>query len=165
MKTSDFWGHFEEIALEESLESSEAYGTQTRQREEPDQRNACILAGSKTITNTREESDQDYGNNQFYAIPKQNTWGTMTQTFTIEESDQDEGNEQYCAIPMQSPSWKTMTKTREEPDQDKSSCRYATIPTQFLCEAGTLTEQREEADQDETNRAYGVFPIEPRVQI
>lgn len=164
MKTLGFWGHFEEIVLEESLESSEAYGTQTRQREEPDQRNACVLAGSKTVTNTREESDQDYGNDQFYAIPKQNALGTMTQTFTREESDQDEGNEEYCAIPSQVLGWKTMTKTREEPEQDESSCRYATIPTQFSCETKTVTEQREETDQDETNRAYGAFPVDSRAR-
>ena len=133
MKTLGFWSHFEEIVLEESLESSEAYGTQTRQREEPDQRNACLLAGSKTITETREESDQDYG------------------------------NEEYCAIPKQDSDWKTFTKTREEPDQDKSSRRYATIPTEFLLGTKTFTDEREEADQDETNRVYGALPVDSRV--
>lgn len=128
MKTLGFWRHFEEVALEESLESSLDYGTQTRQREEPDQRNSFVLMGTKTLTETREEPDQDKSNEQFCAIPKQDACGTMTQTFTREESDQDEGNEQFCAIPPHVSGWETFTKTREEPDQDESDRAYAVLP-------------------------------------
>lgn len=90
-----FWSHFEEPSFVEII-SQNVYGkTQTRQREEPDQRLAGLAAGTKTITNTREESDQDPHHIGYGAIPRSPTLTSL----------------------------KTLTETREEPDQD-ISCQF-----------------------------------------
>ena len=128
MKSLDFWGHFEEVALEGVSKSTQAYGTQTRQREEPDQRNTCMSTGSKTVTNTREESDQDIGDKEYCAIPMHISCGTKTLTEQREEPEQDESCRKHVAIPLQFPRWETFTRTREEPDQEESSHKYVAIP-------------------------------------
>lgn len=134
MKTSGFWEHFEEAALEADSHRSSVCGTQTRQREEPDQRNACVSAGIKTVTNTREESDQDVR------------------------------NEPYSAIPTRSLLAKTFTEGREEPDQDKSGRVYGAVPRHFPCGPTTITEKREEPDQDESSHGYGAIPVNVRAR-
>jgi len=130
MKTVTFWRHFEETALESSLDFSNVSCTHTRQqRDEPEQQNACVSAGTVTMTKTREESDQDVGNRQYCAIPTHISCGTETQTYTREEPEQDIGNKQYCAIPTHiSCGPKTLTDRREEPDQDESSYKHTAIP-------------------------------------
>jgi hypothetical protein len=129
MKPLSFWGHFEETALETSFNSSNVSSTQTRQREEPDQRNVYVSAGTLTETRTREEADQDVGNKHYCAIPTRISCGTETQTFAREEPEQDVGNKQYCAIPTHiSCGTKTLTEQREEHEQDESSNKHVAIP-------------------------------------
>jgi len=129
-KSLSFWGHFEEPTLKASSDSSNIYATHTRQqRDEPEQRNACVSAGTQTGTRAREESDQDVGNEQYCAIPTHISCGTKTQTYAREEPDQDVGSKQYCTIPTHiSCGPKTLTDRREEPDQDESSYKHAAIP-------------------------------------
>lgn len=133
MKTSGFWAHFEEAAVEVDSHSSSACGTQTRQREEDDQRNACVSRDTMTITNTREEIDQGVR------------------------------NEQYCAVPTRFLRGETFTKQREEVDQDESPHIYGAVPKQSpYGTKTTLTEQREEADQDTSSRGYAAIPLNAR---
>lgn len=66
--------------------------TMTFTREERDQDESALSLGTRTITETREESDQDLTNSTL-------TLGTRTQTRTREESDQDFSNTQYTALP------------------------------------------------------------------
>ncbi len=128
MRTSGFWRHFEEATVEAGALSSSVCGTQTRQREEEDQRNACISLETKTVTNTREEADQDVRNSWYRAVPTRFARG---ETFTKqqEETDQDESSQVYGAMPRQCPGrTKTLTEQREEGDQDRSGCGYGAIP-------------------------------------
>ncbi|MFA5292064.1 MAG: hypothetical protein WC496_03425 [Phycisphaerae bacterium] len=100
-KSLSFWRHFEEPILEANLNSSNNYTTHTRQlRDEPEQRNISISGGTLTITNTREESDQDPGNKQYCAIPSHVSYGTKTHTFTREEPEQDESSHKYALMPV-----------------------------------------------------------------
>jgi hypothetical protein len=134
MKTSGFWSHFEESVLEADSHCRRICATQTRQREESDQRSACVSGNIKTITNTREESDQDVQ------------------------------NESYSAIPTSSLLTKTITKTREESDQDESDYAYRVVPVHFRCGPTKVTETREETDQDESSHAYAAIPANARVR-
>ncbi len=122
MKTSGFWGHFEEIALETGVDSNKLDETGTRGREKPEQ---LVLSGTSTVTEQREETDQDVGNKRYNAIPARIICETGTRQ--REESDQGIGNEQYCAIPTHIDCG-TVTKQREENEQDESSYSYAVIP-------------------------------------
>lgn len=129
MKTSGFWGHFEEPTAEANSHSRAICGTQTRQREEPDQRNTFVIADTKTVTNTREEADQDIHNGH------------------------------HCAIPIRVASGETFTKQREEPDQDESNQIHVAVPRQSLCRTQTMTEGREEPDQDQSSYGYSPIPV------
>ncbi len=85
-----FWSHFEEPAGMEQP-TQDMYGkTQTRQREEPDQRLSGITAGTATMTKTREEPDQDCHQLAYGLVPR---WAASalvkTQTEGREEPDQD----------------------------------------------------------------------------
>jgi hypothetical protein len=91
-----FWSHFEEPAVSETTNQNIHGKTQTRQREEPDQRRTGITAGTNTMTATREEPDQDSHHLGYEAIPRS----------------------------AYSTSMKTLTEAREEPDQDVSCQSY-----------------------------------------
>jgi len=91
------------------------------------------VAGTRTMTEAREEDDQDRERN--FEV------GTRTATRTREEDDQD--NILLAAT-------KTATAVREESDQDQNSNASASTKTR------TFT--REEDDQDERPRSYFAFP-------
>lgn len=74
--------------------------TQTRQREEPDQRRTSgLFGGTLTKTATREEDDQDVSCRQYRAIPLAAVSGTQTLTEQREEPDQDESTQAYSTLP------------------------------------------------------------------
>jgi hypothetical protein len=75
--------------------------TITEAREEPDQDRARISAGTSTRTDSREGPDADATANEFEVIP------------SLEQHDVS------CMLGTQ-----TQTKTREEPEQDVSSERF-----------------------------------------
>jgi hypothetical protein len=103
MTMTGFWRHFEEPAAPEGpIVSSETMlrPTQTRQREEPDQRKTLGLAcGTTTNTAQREEKDQDVSAGQYRAIPSSGLSGTRTLTEQREEPDQDASTAIYSALP------------------------------------------------------------------
>ena len=103
MRMTSFWKHFEEpIDSKKSVASSETKlePTQTRQREEPDQRNTLgLTGGTLTKTTQREEPDQDASTTQYRAIPCSALSGTRTFTSQREEPDQDSTTAIYSALP------------------------------------------------------------------
>ena len=104
MRMTGFWRHFEESVYDctgkqqISTLNSHVATTQTRQREEPDQRRS---SGMLTLTKTAqtEEGDQDESTRQYRAIPFVAVSGTQTLTAQREEPDQDEGTQAYSAFP------------------------------------------------------------------
>jgi len=124
--TPSFWSTFEEPAVDAEVDANI---TKTSKREEPDQRLTELTSGTKTITEAREEDDQDPNHSGFHAIPPHLATGTKTQTRAREEPDQDEANGCFSEFTISS-SAKTETATaqREERDQDNSSGGYATFP-------------------------------------
>ena len=104
MRMTGFWRHFEEDVygviegpspkIDNALEP-----TQTRQREEPDQRRTFgLVASTLTKTSEREEAEQDVSTQQYCAIPFTAIAGTQTLTEQREEPDQDEGTAAYSAL-------------------------------------------------------------------
>lgn len=85
--------------------------------------------GTQTITETREEADQD-PQNGLDVIPRSISTifglsehlGTQTGTATREELDQDKPTHKFFLIPKTSSNFslgtQTMTKAKEEPDSD-----------------------------------------------
>ena len=103
MRMTGFWRHFEESVYDRTEEQNSTIKghvatTQTRQREEPDQRRT---SGLLTLTKTaqREEGDQDESTRQYRAIPFVAVLGTQTLTAQREEPDQDESTQAYSAFP------------------------------------------------------------------
>lgn len=102
MKNEPFWSNFEEPAIDISsaLDSRLCQGTMTKQqREEPDRTMDTYLAGTMTKTATIEESDQDFQQVGYFAIPCVSYTGTRTLTETREENDQDAQSFGYSAFP------------------------------------------------------------------
>ena len=95
MEKFGFWKPFEESVVESNDDSGMNSPTQTRTREEPDQR---TLSGTNTVTKTREESDQDVENAQYRAIPTR--MDCVTKTAVREENDQAESVKRYTAMSM-----------------------------------------------------------------
>lgn len=128
MHKPSFWAAFEEASDESTLDS--ATKTQTRAREEPDQRAGHFSDPTKTITATREEDDQDADRRGFAAFPRATATETQTITKTREESDQDPVRSGLAAVPrITMMNTQTVTEVkREELDQDESVRRLATIP-------------------------------------
>lgn len=128
MHKPSFWAAFEEASDELSSES--AMKTQTRAREEPDQRASGLGASTKTLTATREEPDQRFAQGICCTIPRSRATLTQTITETREERDQDTPRGSLAAIPQLSLlQTSTMTKVeREEPDQDESLHHLVAIP-------------------------------------
>ena len=91
-----FWSRFEQPSTSKTTNENIYGKTQTRQREEPDQRRTGIATGTNTMTATREEPDQDSHHLGYEAIPRS----------------------------AFSTSMKTLTEAREEPDQDVSCQNY-----------------------------------------
>jgi len=122
--SSSFWSHFEESALGER---DVDLLRKTPQRAEPDCYRPLILGGTRTMTETCEQDDQDPDPRRFAAIPPGVSCGTQTMTRTREEPDQDRGG---CgAIPISAGSkTQTMTMVREEPDQDHSTHKALGLP-------------------------------------
>jgi hypothetical protein len=128
MHKPSFWAAFEEASDELGLDS--ATKTQTRAREEPDQRAGHFSDPTKTITATREEDDQDADPSGFAAFPR----ATATETQTV-------------------------TKIREQSDQDPARSGLAAVPRITMMNTQTVTEvKREELDQDESVRLLATFP-------
>lgn len=132
---SYFWAHFEEPSSANQEKVDLGVGTQTRTREERDQRSSALNCGTETFSKTREERDQDPGHDGFSAVPRQSpllSTKTKTLTETREERDQDAHHGGFCVVPRQPnpTSGQTMTKTatREEPDQDASGTKYGALP-------------------------------------
>ena len=98
-KQSYFWSHFEEQTIFDENQESTLFKTQTRQREEPDQRFSGMSSSTRTMTATREEPDQDSNQSGYSSIPRFSSL--------------------HCL--------KTLTETREEPDQDASCEKYGTF--------------------------------------
>jgi len=122
-----FWAAFEEPANE--LPACAVGKTQTRAREEADQRLAATVSPTLTKTATREEDDQDPGGSSFGAIPRATLTETQTITKTREEQDQDPGHSGLRALPVATlTTTKTLTEQREEPEQDDPVRRFAAIP-------------------------------------
>jgi len=100
MRNSTFLLQFQEKATVKKLTNdrqpltSVQAGTKTMTftREERDQDESALSLGTRTLTETREESDQDLTNSTL-------ALGTRTQTRTREESDQDFSNTPYTALP------------------------------------------------------------------
>lgn len=123
-----FWAAFEELANE--FHPCAVGKTQTRAREEADQRFTATVSPTLTKTATREEDDQDPGGSSFGAIPRATLTETQTITKTREEQDQDPGNSGLRALPVATlASTQTLTEQREEPDQDDPVRRFAAIPS------------------------------------
>jgi len=103
MSMPSFWRHFEEACPTSQTTSDAgaawAVKTQTRAREEPDQRDSSTSASTKTMTKTREEPDQDAANQQYNALPRKPGRGTKTITEAREKDDQDPSNRAHAAIP------------------------------------------------------------------
>jgi hypothetical protein len=123
-----FWAAFEEASDEHGLNA--VTKTQTRAREEPDQRDGYLSGPTITKTATREEDDQDADTRGFGAFPRATATTTQTITRAREESDQDPVRSGLAALPrFTAMNTQTMTEVkREEPDQDESVRRLATIP-------------------------------------
>lgn len=98
MAMSSFWGYFEENAVQEKSDINLGVQTQTRAREENDQR--VIAQTTSTFTATREEPDQDTNNNVYRAIPTTKIIFTKTLTEQREENDQDSGHFKYSTFPF-----------------------------------------------------------------
>ncbi len=98
-----FWGNFEEDVEPNETDLCNSLKTQTRQREEPDQRVIALSTATATQTAQREELDQGAENTLYRALPYpiNNTLGLGTQTVTEqrEESDQDMAHSRYSVIP------------------------------------------------------------------
>lgn len=123
-----FWAAFEELASE--FPPCGDGKTQTRAREEADQRFAATVSPTLTKTATREEDDQDPGGSSFGAIPRATLTETQTITKTREEQDQDPSNSGLRALLLSSlAGTRTLTEQREEPDQDDAVRRFAAIPS------------------------------------
>lgn len=89
-RKSYFWSHFEEPAIPDTTLVAALEKTQTRQREEQDQRLSVMHVGTRTSTATREEPDQDPRHPGYAALPRMSTApGTKTLTKSREETDQD----------------------------------------------------------------------------
>jgi len=123
-----FWAAFEERP--DAIVSDMSAKTQTRAREEPDQRAAHSSDPTRTLTATREEDDQDPGLHGLASIPRAAGSQTQTNTKTREEQDQDPVRSGLAAVQrVTSMSTKTVTEVgREEPDQNESAHRLAAIP-------------------------------------
>jgi hypothetical protein len=112
--------------------------------------------GTQTLTEAREERDQDKSNLDILM-------GTQTKTSAREEGDADKSADfNYDVLPPfqdinMSPclGTQTETRTREESDQDKSNI-------DILMGTGTNTDSREETDVDfHTDDVYDVlFPFQ-----
>jgi len=96
MKMSGFWGNFEEDAGLTDNNQTLQCQTQTRQREEPDQRNDELTLATQTRTFTREEPDQDVGGGQYLAISNIDVFETQTLTEQREEPEQDIAQAKYA---------------------------------------------------------------------
>lgn len=121
-----FWSQFEEPSIADEV-SSEI--TKTSKREETDQRTTELAMATKTMTEVREEDDQDPKYSGFHAIPVVSTTGTMTQTRAREEADQDQANAILVSHGSSAgANTHTATAQREERDQDRGSVGYAAIP-------------------------------------
>lgn len=101
MKESTFWSNFEEPVGLLSAECDRLL-TQTRTREEPDQRNTAFTSGFGTRTATREAPDQAESNMPYSAfIESSSAMRTKTFTEAREEPDQDESARIHASIPNQ----------------------------------------------------------------
>lgn len=82
------------------------------------------LLGTQTLTEAKEERDQDLANSTF-------TMGTQTRTDSREECDSDQANSSnYNIIPsfiQPICGTQTGTRTREEPDQDESNKNFGVL--------------------------------------
>lgn len=92
-----FWSEFEEAVSDPVIESS--VKTETRAREERDQRIASSSHSTMTATGTREERDQDVGAHALATIPAFVGTRTLTMTETREERDQDASQPDFAALP------------------------------------------------------------------
>ncbi len=99
MDKKGFWCFFEEkcAGVPEALDFV-GY-TQTRTREEPDQR-YLGMGGGLTKTAQVEETDQDKENSSYLAIPPGQLLVTHTVTESREERDQDSEHRRFLAVPV-----------------------------------------------------------------
>ena len=56
----------------------------------------------ETVTEQREEADQDESSSKYASIPTQFLYGTGTFTDEREERDQDKSNHAYMSLPVDS---------------------------------------------------------------
>lgn len=127
MNHPTFWAAFEEASDE--LIADCAMKTETRAREEPDQRDTSLCGPTKTAKSTREQDDQDAGPRGLSTFPKALASQTQTITKTREESDQDPVRSGFATVPrITMTETQTLTEVREGPDQDAPGRRLAAIP-------------------------------------
>jgi hypothetical protein len=129
MTSLPFWASFEECVGKAAV--VEAAKTQTRVREEPDQRMGSMSDPTRTKTSTREGADQVVGLQGVRSIPQEISGQTQTITKTREEQDQDPIRTSLPLVPRAT-SMNTQTVTevgREDLDRDESARCVKVIPS------------------------------------
>lgn len=105
MKLTGFWRHFEEKVSTNGQTSKyviQSQPTQTRQREESDQRSSFMHSNIlKTKTAQREQNDQYICTGHYRSIPSSFDLSVSTLTEQREENDQDASTHAYSAISRQ----------------------------------------------------------------
>lgn len=127
-----FWSAFEEPSICGS--PSNAAQTQTRQREEPDQRadktahSAFLHMATKTAQREHEQEHR-FSQARFGAAT---SWspGASSETMTATREEKDPHRSYFAALPQPiAAGTRTLTETREESDQDQSIRGHHAIPT------------------------------------